>query len=59
MKTKRTGDITPDQVIAARGDRTKKAMAELLGVSVRQYQKYENGQVAILPRHLEAMTHPQ
>lgn len=44
---KRTSPITPEQVIATRGDMSQVAAAELAGYSRRQWQNFESGAVAM------------
>lgn len=55
---KRNSPVTPAQVVAARGGRTQRQAAELLGVSLRQFRNYEIGVTAIRERdfHLLAST---
>ena len=54
-KTKRTSTITPEQIIKARGNRTKQAIADLLGINRYQYRKYEQGLVAMTERQFAMM----
>lgn len=44
---KRTSPITPAHVIAARGNMSQTAAAELAGYSRRQWQNFESGDVAM------------
>lgn len=44
---KRTSNVTPEQVIEMRGRLTQTQAAKLLGYSLRQWQNFEWGRVAM------------
>lgn len=46
---KRTSPVTPAQIIAARGSMSQAAAAALAGCSLRQWQYFEAGEVAMQP----------
>lgn len=46
-KPKRTSSVTPEQIIAARGDLTQEQAAQLIGISRRAWQNMECGNVAM------------
>jgi hypothetical protein len=44
---KRQSNVTPAQIIAARGALSQSAAAQLVGLSLRQWQYFESGTVSM------------